>query len=1154
MKLFDALRQRVPQAQRPWLTLSGVTTGAKGYILARLFAESRTSLLVVTPDAVQRDLLTADLQCFLAGMPLLPPRWPGLAGVVCRYVPRAVSPAMSRVQQALEHYQPLWRLLSDDPVIVVSSVESLRYGVIPAAQLQACLLPVRLGESLPLHNLAAMLVERGYQRVSMVENVGEFALRGGILDFFSPGYSAPVRMEFFGEEVESIRTFDLQSQTSTASLQTVLITPMFPLSRRHLDHPALRQRLLDSVVEQDGAAAAITAALARWHEQAPVTWPWWLELFGTATTWSPYAYLPDTGLLCGVDVEDIQIALQQLAEPAPLRLEDTSLTLPATHWLPAAQLAAQLQERMDVALQRYTTPGVDTATVLHLQGAPQFFGGLERFLSQLQQWQAAGLCLWLLCHTPLEVRRVHEWLASCGVQSQALETCTSCLTEAGVRPGAIWLSVGQVSQGFVWPEAGLVVLRHADIFGEKKQEQPAAARHRAPFLNDFATLRPGDRLVHIDYGVGRFRRMTFLDVDQGSGEFMELEYADGATLYVPSYRLSMIQKYTAGETDTGHLDRLGGNGWSRTKERVKAALFTMAADLVQLHATRQMQPGHSFSPDTALHRDFENGFEYVETEDQLRAIQEVLADMEQPRPMERLVCGDVGYGKTEVAMRAAFKAIYDNTQVALLVPTTVLAQQHFHTLQRRFAPYPVHIELLSRLRKPKEQRQILDKLQQGTVDIVIGTHRLLQKDVQFKSLGLLVVDEEHRFGVVHKEKIKQLAHNVDVLMLTATPIPRSLHMSMVGLRDCSIIATPPEGRSAIETIVTLYSEDTITRAIQTELARGGQIFFVHNRIDTLPAMQALLQRLVPQCRIGIAHGQMPERTLDAIMLQFFERQFDLLLCTTIIESGLDVAAANTIIINHAETFGLAQLYQLRGRVGRSAQQAYAYLLIPGDLLLSDMARKRIEALEEFSALGAGFHLASRDLEIRGAGNLLGAQQSGHIASVGFDLYCQMLGEAIRTLRGEDVLPRIEPELRLEVQGYLPATYVDSEAQRLELYRRLSGVETLDALRILEQEIHDRFGAPPLPVTRLFLVIELKLLARYVLLERIEQRGGDVLLTFHAQTPVEPTRLLQWLQATAPKFRFQSERVVRMPLPRTTADARLALLKKRLQQLHTGASM
>lgn len=1157
MKLFDTLQQRSSLAQRPLLTVSGVTTGAKGYFVARLFVECGASLLVVTPDALQRDLLVDDLQCLLAGMPLVPPHWQGLESVVCRYVHRTPAAAASRAmsQQALDHYQPLWRLLGDDPVVVVTSAESLRYGVVAPSHLQARLVPICLGQSLPLHNLAAVLVERGYQRVSMVENVGEFALRGGILDFFSPGSASPVRIEFFGDEVESIRAFDSQSQTSMATLHTVVIAPMFPFGRRHLEQRDVCSRLQNFLAAHGWIAPAVASLLEAWQEQPPDTLPWGIDSLVYETLASPLAYLPESGLLCGIDVEDIHLAWQQMPPPEALVLGDSAVPLPEAQWYTDTTLTTQLQERMDVALRRYTTPGVaDTMTVFHPHGAPQFFGGLERFLTQARQWQQEGLCLLILCHTALEVRRLQEWLASCDLGSRPLATSTSCLTAEVVRPGAILLSVGQLRHGFVWPEIGLVVLRHADIFGEKKYEKPPTTQRRPQLLNDFATLRPGDRLVHLDYGVGRFRRMTFLDVDEGGGEFMELEYADGAKLYVPSYRLSIIQKYTAGETDDGHLDRLGGTAWARTKERVKAALFTMAADLVQLHAARQMEAGYGFSAETALHREFENGFEYVETEDQLRAIQEVLADMEQPRPMERLVCGDVGYGKTEVAMRAAFKAVYDNKQVALLVPTTVLAQQHYATLQRRFAPYPVQIELLSRLRSRKEQQQILHKLQQGTVDIVIGTHRLLQKDVQFKALGLLVVDEEHRFGVAHKEKIKQLTKHVDVLTLTATPIPRSLHMAMVGLRHCSIIATPPEGRSAIETIVALYSEETITQAIRDELARGGQVFFVHNRIDTLPAMQSLVQRLVPECRIGIAHGQMPERTLETIMMQFLERQFDLLLCTTIIESGLDIAAANTILINHAETFGLAQLYQLRGRVGRSAQQAYAYLLIPGDLLLADMARKRIEALEEFSALGAGFHLASRDLEIRGAGNLLGAQQSGHIASVGFDLYCQMLEEAIRTQRGEDVLPRIEPELRLEAQGHLPAAYVDNEAQRLEIYRRLSNLTDVTALEALQQEIHDRFGAPPLAVSRLFVVIELKLLARQVLLERLEQRGGEVLLTFHPQTPIEPARLLQWLQTTTPKFRFQSERVVRMPLPRTTADARLALLKKRLQQLCTGASM
>ena len=1157
VRLFDDLQQRHAAMQRPLLTVGGITAGAKAYFLARLFVERGASLFVVTPDAQQRDLLYDDLQCCLAGMPDTPPRWQGLESVVCRYVhrpPASADAVAVQQQRALSCYQPLWRLLGEDPVVVVTAVESLRYSVMPPQHLQSCPLQVCIGASFPLSGLATALVERGYRRVSMVETVGEFALRGGILDLFSPGQTQPVRMEFFGDDVESIRAFDVQSQTSTATFQTVVIAPMFPLGRQPLEQAHGWARLRDYLATQGWPESAITATLEGW-QQFPSVWPWGVEQFFYGALCNPMTYLPATGLLCAVDVEGISLTLSQLPPPDAMLLGETVVPLPETCLMADAALAQQLQDCIDVAMMRYDTP--DTAhpvTVLRPHGVPQFFGGLDRFITQVRQWQATGLCILVLCHSALEVRRMQALLESYELGSRSIATSSACLSDDGLQPGALLVSVGQLSQGFVWPEMRLVVLRHADIFGDKKQDSPATARRRPQFLNDFATLRPGDRIVHIDYGVGRYRGMTFLDIAHEGGEFMELEYAEGAKLYVPSYRLSMVQKYTAGESANDHLDRLGGVAWTRTKERVKAALFAMAADLVQLHAARQMHPGYSFAPEEALHHEFESGFEYVETEDQLRAIQEVLADMERPRPMERLVCGDVGYGKTEVAMRAAFKAVYDHKQVAVLVPTTVLAQQHYDTFQRRFASYPVQIDILSRLRSRKEQQQTLDGLRQGTVDIVIGTHRLLQKDVHFKDLGLLVVDEEHRFGVAHKEKIKRLSQQVDVLMLTATPIPRSLHMSLVGLRDSSLIATPPEGRSAIQTMVTPYAEETIVRAIRDELARGGQVFFVHNRIETLPAMQALLLRLVPECRIGMAHGQMPERRLEAMMVQFLERRFDLLLCTTIIESGLDIPSTNTIIINHAETFGLAQLYQLRGRVGRSVQQAYAYLLIPGDLLLSETARKRIEALEEFSELGAGFHLASRDLEIRGAGNLLGPQQSGHIASVGFDLYCQMLGEAIRTVRGEDVLPRIEPELRLEVQGYLPETYVDSEAQRLEIYRRCAGCTEPAALAALRQELQDRFGTPPPAVERLLLVIELKLLAHQLFLERIEQRGLEVLLTFHPQTPIEPPRLLQWLQSTAPHFRFQSDRVVRMPLPRTTPEARLMLLKKRLQQLYTGVSM
>jgi transcription-repair coupling factor (superfamily II helicase) len=1156
--LFHDLWQQPEVRQRPLLTVRGALAGAKGYLLARLFAERRVPLLVVTPDARQRDLLYDDLRCFLQGMSLTIPPWQDMVDIVCRYEHQvANAPGTVACQQgrAVYTYQPLWRLLSGAPVIVVTSVASLRYGVVPTEHLRRCWLHLRAGASFPLQQLVVALVEQGYRRVPIVESIGEFAVRGGLVDVFSPGQRHPVRIEFFGDEMETIRAFEPQSQISTATFPEAFVAPVSPLHRRTLNFPAGFTRLRAWLLARGWDEIEVNAHVEYWDSQSPAAWPWGLEGFFYDMQANVLSYLPETGLLCCVDTEDVFVTLRHLPPPESIQIGDWVMPLPAPHLFDLEAIAQQLQSRLDVSLVHYDDPSSAAARqAFHIRGTPQFFGVLDRFIAQVREWLAEKLCVLILCRFPLEVQRLQDFLAAYDLGGRAVSTLSACLADEAICPGTILLSVGEVSQGFIFPEARLVVLREEDIFGEKKRPRPSEVAPSRRLLVDLAALQPGDRVVHIDYGIGLYRGMTLLEVGSNCAEFMELEYADGAKLYVPTDRLSMVQKYTGGDGEKVPLDRLGGTGWARTKERVKASLLAMAEDLVKLHAARQMTPGYSFSSHTALHREFESRFEYVETEDQLRAIQQVMADMERPRAMERLVCGDVGYGKTEVAIRAAFKAVYDGKQVAVLVPTTVLAQQHYETFQRRFASYPVEIGVLSRLRSRKEQQQVLDGLQAGQVDVVIGTHRLLQKDVRFKALGLLVVDEEHRFGVGHKERIKQLSTHVDVLTLTATPIPRSLHMALVGLRDFSIIETPPEGRSAIETFVVPFAEETIQQAIRRELARGGQVFFVHNHIDTLPAIQTMLERLVPECRIGLAHGQMPESRLESIMVQFLERDFDLLLCTTIIESGLDIPSVNTIIIHQADHFGLAQLYQLRGRVGRSTQQAYAYLLIPGAAVLSDTARKRIEAIEEFNALGSSFHLAARDLEIRGAGNLLGSQQSGHIASIGFQLYCQMLEEAIHTTQGDTVSVRVDPELRLEVQGYIPRQYVESEAQRLELYQRFATVEDVSALTVLGREVQDRFGAMPAEVERIIAVVELKILARRLAIERLVQRRTDVFLTFHPQTPVPADRLLRWLQTEVAAFRFQSEHVVCISIPEATAEARLARLKKHLQELLVDASM
>ena len=1142
------------------MTLHGLSGSARAYFFARLFAEQRLPLLIITPNAAQRDQLCRDLRCLLSGLDAT-----AFEQLVLPYIHDGRGP-----DAALYAYQPLWRLLRAEPVIVVAAVASLRYSAPPPELLQASLLPLSQARansrSQPLDQLVAALIGRGYQRVPMVEEVGEVSVRGDIVDIFSPGQRHPWRIELFGDEIETIRTFEVERQTSLATARDIVVAPVHPLGRQPREaegFEALRRYLL----AQGWSDTLVSNGIARWASQSAAQWPWGVEAFFYPALATPLTYVPASGYVCCVDAEEIDIMLQQ---PSPLDLlviGEAQAALPDSHVLETEALAAQLQAQTVIVLRQHAlAPAPENAastplTALPSRRAPQFFGVLDRFITQLQEWRAEGYCTLILCRFALEAQRMQALLADYDLGSRALASCSECLCDDALQPGAIALALGELSQGFILSDVKLAVLREDDIFGDKSQESQRAAR-QAPSARqaivDFGSLQLGDRVVHIDYGIGRYCGMTFLDTGADGGvnrdEFMELEYADGATLYVPGYRLSVVQKYSGGNDDSDRLDRLGSAAWNRAKARVKESLMAMAGALVEVHAARQGEEGFAFSPHSPLHREFDGRFEFVETEDQLRAIQDVMEDMESSRPMERLVCGDVGYGKTEVAIRAAFKAVYDGKQVAILAPTTVLAQQHYDTFRQRFDAFPVSLGVLSRMRSRKELRETLSGLQEGAVDIVIGTHRLLQKDVEFKALGLLVVDEEHRFGVAHKERIKQMSMQVDVLMLSATPIPRSLHMTLVGLRDFSAIETPPEGRSAIQTVVTPFSRGVIQSAIRQELARGGQIFFVHNRIDTLPAMQAMLAELVPECRVSYAHGQMPERQLEKMMLQFLHREFDLLLCTTIIESGLDIASVNTIIINHAEHFGLAQLYQLRGRVGRGTRQAYAYLLIPGDLLLSEDARKRIEAIEEFSELGSGFQLATRDLEIRGAGNLLGSQQSGHIASVGFDLYCQMLSEAIQTTRGETVRVRVDPELRLEIQGHIPAAYVDREAQRLELYRRLATVEADDALDALQRELRDRFGPLPTPVSHLLAVVELKIVARQLALERIECKQRAALLTFHPQTPVDASALLRWLEATETLFQFQSDQVVRLPLKGNDAESRLAFLKKHLQRLRGSASL
>ena len=711
-----------------------------------------------------------------------------------------------------------------------------------------------------------------------------------------------------------------------------------------------------------------------------------------------------------------------------------------------------------------------------------------------------------------------------------------------------WISKGAAATGVMIPPRRLLILGNRDLFDSLK----AVARSSVPrspvstFLSDFRDLQPGDYVVHVEHGIGCYRGLKEIAHEGIANEFMELEYLEGARLYVPLARLDLVQKYRGLDGARPALDRLGGISWVRTKARIHKSMQEMAEELVKLYAERKMAGGFAFAGDSHWQREFEEGFEYEETPDQQEAIQDVRRDMEKSEPMDRLLCGDVGYGKTEVAMRAAFRAASQNKQVAVLAPTTVLAFQHYETFRQRFAAFPLRIEMLSRFRTAAQQKAILRDVELGKVDIVVGTHRLLSKDLVFQDLGLLVIDEEQRFGVRHKERLKAMKKSVDVLALSATPIPRTLHMSLVGLRDMSLMETPPKDRLAIQTVVAPFSEQIVKTAIEQELERGGQVYFVHNRVESLYSIADLIQKLVPQARIATAHGQMREGQLEKVMLQFVRQESNVLVTTTIIENGLDIPLVNTILVNRADRHGLADLYQLRGRVGRSNRRAYAYLLVPEEVELTPLARRRLSALKEFSELGSGFRVAALDMELRGAGNLLGREQHGQVSEIGFELYCQMLEGAVQELRGEGPPPEIATSINLGLDIRIPPAYIPEESQRLRMYKTIGAIHGAEQRVRVEQELEDRYGAPPPPVLNLLEYASLKATAQGLLVQSIERKNKTLNIQFHASATVDPARLMEFI-SKHPDVQFTPSGVLRIPLG-GNSHAVLPQVKAVLQQL------
>jgi len=974
------------------------------------------------------------------------------------------------------------------------------------------------GEEVSLSRLVERLTRLGYRRGDLVIETGDLAVRGGLFDVFPPDRDLAVRVELDGDTVASLRLFDPDTQRSRERLEEVWLPP-FAASE-----------------ESEEARRLMTERIGRPPSEAERT------VFAPGVTPMAAGWLDHAGSALVVLVEPASVEEEVAAFEERLAADrdpDRDAFAPEELMHPAATI----RERLSGVALRFDRLGLGEAGAAAIRLPAEAIAGHAGRAAEA----AADL---------LKALASGEEVVVASRPTGGAEKLKRLAVEYGFHvssernPGAVVSIPAEISAGFRLREPRLAVYSEEEIFGEERRSAAARRRPAEAFLSDLRDLKLGDAVVHVDYGIGRFKGLKRVPVEGEEREFMDIEYAEGKALLLPVERLDLVQKYSGVEGVEPALDRLGGAGWARRKASVRKAMRDMTDQLLKLYARRSLAEGFAFSKDSPWQKEFEDAFEYVETPDQAQAIADVKRDMQSAKPMDRLLCGDVGYGKTEVAMRAAFKAVLDGKQVAVLAPTTILADQHFRTFKRRFAAFPVVIELLSRFRSRAEQKDVVAKVAEGSVDILIATHRMLGKDLAFRDLGLLIVDEEQRFGVAQKERLKEWKASIDVLSMSATPIPRSLHLSLSGLRDLSIIETPPRDRLAIETQVVPSRPEIIREAIEAEIGRGGQVFFVHNRVESIGRVEQTLEELLPALRITVAHGQMPEAELERAMLRFFSRDADVLLATAIVENGLDIPSANTILIDRAETFGLAQLYQLRGRVGRSDKPAYAYLLVPETAALSEIARQRLASIREFCDLGAGFRIAARDLEIRGSGNMLGGEQSGHIAAVGFETYLSLLEEAIREIRGEEPLPERSVTLSLGIDLAIPHAYVADENWRMMIYKKIARAGDDAALAETAREIADRFGEPPPEVRRLVEYARLRARAERLGVTAITRQAGKVHVRFAESAAVDAERLLAFVGKT-PGSSLSPARVLTLPAP--SGDQLLAGLIELLPSLERQAA-
>ncbi len=1119
----------------------GMSGSERAYLICRIYRELRIPIFVVTSSGKTAQSILEDLRFFQEAVDIPLFLFPSYNILPFKFLAYHNETAARRIYA-------LYQLLEfKTPPIVVSSVDALLQKIIPKQEIINYAELIVAGEEIERDGLVEKLLSGGYAHASIVEEPGDFCVRGGIVDIYCPLYNDPLRIEFFGDTAESIRLFSAASQRTLEAIDEAIVLPAREMILNKAALPQIINRIRSRASELEIPLTEIRKIIEPIklgqgfpgiESLIPLIYPELDHVFD---------YLPDDCLVVSVGDEELEGAARDsqshiaanyegacqakkmCVEPSRLysswpEIKDRIVQNKPLVFKMLEVHGGEAQTRAD-RMQFEATVEDTTDVSLHLK----YYQGKENLLKPLADWidekRLKGLTPVMVCRTRTQAERLKSLLVPYGLHFEFAET----FANVKIEPNTVYLCLGQLSKGFVWAAESLAIITEAEIFGSTPHRRKLTRPSRPSELMDLQDLMKNDLIVHIEHGIGRYEGLVKLKIDGLSNDFLLIVYKDGDKLYLPVDRMGMVQKYMGVEGLEPVIDKMGGNSWKRIKARVKRSAEKIAGELLKLYARRKFEKGYAFSSVDSYFRDFEGGFEYEETADQVKAIEDVLTDMYQSTPMDRLVCGDVGYGKTEVALRASFMAVNNGKQVAILVPTTILAEQHYATFSKRYERYPINIACLSRFRPLQKQRQILEDLKAGKLDIVIGTHRVLQKDIAFKDLGLLVVDEEQRFGVRHKEKLKKLKHNVDVLALTATPIPRTLHLSLVGMRDISTISTPPEFRQSIITYVSEFDDELIAEGIRKELERNGQIFFVHNNIQSIDRIARKLQQLVPEVKLGIAHGRMSENDLEHVMYQFLNKEFDMLVCTTIIESGLDIPSANTIVINRADRFGLAQIYQLRGRVGRSDEQAYAYLIIPPESMLTKDAQKRLKVLMEHSDLGSGFQIAMNDLKIRGGGTILGASQSGHIAAVGYDMFLRLMENAIAELKGEAPLEPLDPEINVRMSAFLSESYIHDIDQRMVAYRRLAKMTELREIADFKSELIDRYGKPPPEANNLLFKIMLKVLSKKAGIVRLDLTERQMHLQFSLAHLKNTETLVDMIQAAPGRYELTPGSILKVKL-------------------------